>query len=95
MSNAFYLASFFFFGSFMCLLMPSAEFKTSPARNSFEFIFLAGMPWMKRPSLSLNLGETPGPLVSFLFCCFAAISFNKLQLVLHPAVRIYVILKNS
>ena len=31
---------------------------------------------MKRPSLSLNVGETPGPLVCFLFCCFAAVPFN-------------------
>jgi len=32
---------------------------------------------MKRPSLSLNVGETPGPLVCFLFCGFAAMPFNK------------------
>ena len=35
------------------------------------------MSWMKIPSLSLNVGETPGPLVCFFFCCFAAIPFNK------------------
>lgn len=63
--------------SFMCPRLPSEELKTSAACNFFLFFFLVGMSWMKRPSLSLNVGETPGPLVCFLFCCFAAIPFNK------------------
>ena len=31
----------------------------------FFFSFLIGMLWMKRPSLSMNLTDSPGPLVRF------------------------------
>lgn len=84
MSLTRYLVAFYrknvqvsFLWPLICPRLPSEELKTSAACNFFFFFFLVGMSWMKRPSLSLNVGETPGPLVCFVFCCFAAIPFNK------------------
>ena len=35
------------------------------------FLFSIGMSWMKRPSMSLNISDSPGPLVRFLSVCLS------------------------
>ena len=37
----------------------------------FFVLFSIGMSWMKRPSMSLNISDSPGPLVRFLSVCLS------------------------